>query len=604
MSAAVRELLTGLCSTSRRWIEEDAVASRIVLVFVLTQLASIGWDLPCIYGWENDAVAPRDLFGGLAVNLTPGKGHRYPLFHYLVLALVSWPVLLVSVLRAPSLAFDDLMQQVLAVETLTGLALVAKLVSVAMGAVTLLVLGRIVRRAFDATSGRWAIAFAGVNLTVAYYGRVTNLDGPYLMWTALAAHALLDVWERGVRGDYVRLGVFAGASIATKDQAYASYVLTLPIVLVLLPLLRVGPFAGRSDHARHVLFGAGSGALTLAILGGGLFNPTGFVYRLSLLTGTNSEDWRVYPKTLEGLVANVRDLAMQQPEFFWPWPVIALAWFGVLLAIVRTERTGDRGPRMLPALFAISSVLFFTLLVGRCEHRFVLPLGLWLSGYAGVGAAFVLRTLPFRRTATVLCMFVWSLGLHQSVALHLTQWGDARRQVERWLLALPPDSLVEVYGSGIYLPRLALGPGAPYRAQRVAPDDPKRRPPIPGLLEVEDSLEQVHARQPDALVLTDGHIGRFLEELPSSGTMTSVVSQNYQRDEEAKRYFRKAVDDALEGYERSLHARPELPAWAIRLGMRPIAVHGSTGRDVWVSSRRPDAPPSAPERPVATQEAD
>ena len=62
-------------------------------LFGLTELVTLGWDLPGSHGWENDGVAPRDLFGGLANNLTPGHAHRYPLLHYLVLAVPCLPVL-------------------------------------------------------------------------------------------------------------------------------------------------------------------------------------------------------------------------------------------------------------------------------------------------------------------------------------------------------------------------------------------------------------------------------------------------------------------------------------------------------------------------------
>lgn len=573
----------------------------MVAVYVLTQLASIGWDLPCMYGWENDSVAPRDLFGGLAINLTPGQGHRYPLFHYVLLAFVAWPPVVLAVWDVPSWTLSALMERVLRPETLTGIALSGKLLSVAMGAITVLVLGRIVRRTFDVTAARWAIAFAAVNLTVSYYGRVTNLDGPYLMWTALAAHALLDVAERGTNVDYGRLGFFVGASIATKDQAYASYVLTLPLFLVVLPLLRVGPFEGRTPTIRPLAIGAGVGALTLGLLGGGLLNPTGFVHRLSLLTGTNSEDWRVYPRTFDGLLANLGDLASHQPEFFWPWPIVLLGWIGVAIAFARPGKGALEGrlARAIPAVLALSSVAFFTLVVGRCEHRFVLPLGLWLSGYAGVAAAQVIDVLRWRRMGAIVVTAAWLLGFQQSLALHLTQWGDARREVEGWLAALPRGSTVEVYGSGVYLPRLDLRLSSPYRARRVASDDPRKRPPIPGLIEVEGALRDIGVRRSDVLVMPEGHVERFLDERTDDGMVASAVRRAFQRDEDATRFFREALDGRLAGYTLALHARPRLPAWAEAIGMRPLEVHGSTGRSVWVLERRPDDPRPAPSAPVA-----
>ena len=39
-------------------IREDRTVGWIVLVFALSQLIAIGWDLPGSYGWENDGIAP------------------------------------------------------------------------------------------------------------------------------------------------------------------------------------------------------------------------------------------------------------------------------------------------------------------------------------------------------------------------------------------------------------------------------------------------------------------------------------------------------------------------------------------------------------------
>lgn len=38
-------------------IREDRTVGWIVLVFALSQLVAVGWDLPGAYGWENDGIA-------------------------------------------------------------------------------------------------------------------------------------------------------------------------------------------------------------------------------------------------------------------------------------------------------------------------------------------------------------------------------------------------------------------------------------------------------------------------------------------------------------------------------------------------------------------
>ncbi|MFW2387003.1 MAG: ArnT family glycosyltransferase, partial [Polyangiales bacterium] len=230
-------------------LREDRAVAWFVAVFALSQLAAIGWDLPGAYGWENDGIAPRDFFAGIAINLTPGQGHRYPLFHNLLVGLLSVPVLLPAALRAENWTLPALMDQILTVPTMTGVSLVAKLLGIVMACVSVLVVARIARRTVSSEAGRWAALWAATCLSFAYYGRVSNLDGPYLMWTALAMDRLLSVAEARKRRDYLLFGVLAGAAVATKDQAYAGFVLPGLFYLLLLPLVAGRCFPGEPTRA-------------------------------------------------------------------------------------------------------------------------------------------------------------------------------------------------------------------------------------------------------------------------------------------------------------------------------------------------------------------
>src|SRR6187200_3364780 len=100
LGASLRRFFASARSELREITESDRALVRIVWVFAIAQLIAMTWDMPGSYGWENDGAAPRDLFGGIAENLTPGHAHRYPLFHYLVLGVLVSPVLLFDVLFA------------------------------------------------------------------------------------------------------------------------------------------------------------------------------------------------------------------------------------------------------------------------------------------------------------------------------------------------------------------------------------------------------------------------------------------------------------------------------------------------------------------------
>ena len=208
----------------RVW-REDSVVGWIIVAFALSQLVAMGWDLPGSYGWENDGIAPREFFAGIGLNLTPGRGHRYPLLHNLVLGILSLPVLLPAALRAEDWSVHALKQEMLAVPTMTGVSIIEKGLGFAMACVSILFLARMARRTVSVRAGRWAAVWAATSLFFAYYGRVSNLDCPYLMWTVLAMDRLLNVAETRQRRDYLWFGVFAGAAVATKDQAYAGFVL-------------------------------------------------------------------------------------------------------------------------------------------------------------------------------------------------------------------------------------------------------------------------------------------------------------------------------------------------------------------------------------------
>jgi hypothetical protein len=582
--------LRALIARARAALTEDPWAARAVLVYAAVQAVAATWDLPSSWSWEVDAVAPRELYAGLADNLVPGARHRYPLLQYVLIAVPSVPFLALGLFTAPELSPAALEAELIRVPVMTGVSAVSKALTIVMGCVALLALARIARRTVSTEAGRWAIAFAALNLSFGYYGRTNNLDVPYLMWTALAVDRLLSIAERGERRDYFAFALFVGAAVGTKDQAYASIVLLGLVYLVVRPALRVPFPGGPRPHWKWLGQAVGVGALALGLLGGGLLNPLGFVRRFQTLIGPASRDFRVYEASWTGFGANLTDLAASQAEFWWPWPVVLVAWAGVVLAAALPSQGGlrSRGWRLVPAVAAISSLLFFTLVVGRCEHRFALPLGFWLSLYAGLAVAEALhcaRPELARQSILTAAAALLVVSVARPVALVLTQLGDARKRVEAYLDALPVGSRVEAWGRLPYLPRFESG--GPYRVTHVHPDKPpKRRPPITGAIRIQAPYPDVLERAPDALVLPGAFVSKRLRDPLAAGEKTSKHIQRYLEDAEVVRMTEQATTGGLPGYDLALVAQPRLPAWARVLGLEPIEIHGSTGRPVWVLRRR------------------
>ncbi|MBW1874328.1 MAG: glycosyltransferase family 39 protein [Deltaproteobacteria bacterium] len=503
-------------------IREDRTVGWIVLVFALSQLIAIGWDLPGAYGWENDGIAPRDFFAGIAINLTPGQGHRYPMFHNVLLGVLCIPILLPAALSATDWTLPALMEQILTVPVMTGCSLVAKLVAIVMACVSLLVIARIARRTVSAEAGRWSAIWAATCLSFAYYGRVSNLDGPYLMWTTLAIDRLITMAETRTRRDYILFGLLAGAAIATKDQAYAGFVLPGAIYLLLLPLRGDKPFGPRTAHYQNTAVATLAGVVSLGVLGGGFFNPTGFAARLRDLSGGASQDWMTYARTPKGLLANITDIGLGQETFYWPWLVVALCWIGV--GVVAVSRGGEgirsRTFRLLPLCAGLSSILFFTLVVARCEHRFVLPLGFWLAYYGGVSSAALRSRLSSNgglilrgAQAALAVLVVWATG--HSLEVHLTQRGDARNEVHAYLARLDEGTVVETYWLLVHLPHFDGSDSSPYRLQRVSGRPIAKRNPLVGAKEIDAPYGDVQGRRPDVLVVPESTALEFIpRQLP------------------------------------------------------------------------------------------
>ncbi len=582
-------------------LRDDPALTAILLIFLAFQLIAMTWDLPGSHGWENDGIAPRDLFGGLAFNLTPGKGHRYPLLHYVLVALGSLPALLFGAAQAPSTALPDLTRATLQPPVMTWVSVVAKLLSVGMGAGVIWTLARITRRLFSAEAARWTALLVTTHFAFAYYARTSNLDVPYLFWGVLAADRLLTVAERGTRRDYITFGLLVAASVATKDQAYAAWTLTGPLLLIALPLLRPQALAAGRAHWRRLPWAVGAGVLGLGVLGGAFLNPTGFITRLRTLTGTNSQDWRTYAPGWEGWLANAQDILAFQAEAWWPWPVMVLIWAGIpLILLTRSDR--PEAPlqhpawRALPLGIAASSLLSFTLVVGRTGHRFMLPAGVWLAVAGGVAIAAAIKRLgpalqPF---TTAVAAALLSLAFANTLTLTLTQRGDARHAVEDALDRLPRGARVETYGLVVYLPHFRGALDGRYQLQRVDPAPPNKRNPLLGAQEIQAPYMGYDARRPDAIVIPEAFAQRFLPELtdPEGPRTLSNIVHQHQANADGAAFFQRALSDHLPGYHVALVAEPQLPAWAVWLGATPRVIHSGTGRRVWVLIRDSTPPPA------------
>ncbi|HUG54451.1 MAG TPA: glycosyltransferase family 39 protein [Vicinamibacteria bacterium] len=439
----------------------DRRAAWAVLAATLALAAwGLRWGLPSEYGWAPDEVLPHDVDAAVSQRFAKGWHSKYPPLHFALLAAAGVPA------RAAARVTGGDDAHVRDARMTAG-----RLLSLLMAAGTLLALQRCGRLLGDPLAGTLAAAVLGLSVPFVYYAKTANLDVPYLFWFALSLLSLLRALGRGQARDFAWFGLSAAAAVATKDQAYALYVLTVPVL--------VGHLHGRrrregapgglfSDRRLAAMAVTGVGGYLL--LAGVLINPSGWLAHLRLIAGPASGDFRMFESSLGGrlelLWQSARHLA-----FAIGTPALAAAGIGV----VWVWRQGSARGRWLAVLVpAASYLLFFLLVVLYVYDRFLLPVALVLALFAGAALAQALRSrsVVLRSAA---CLVLASAGA-RAVAVDLLLARDSRYAVEAWLRReVGPGPLIAAVGPLEYLPRLdglrwrRLGPSAARLAQ-VRPD--------------------------------------------------------------------------------------------------------------------------------------
>jgi hypothetical protein len=413
----------------------------------------LDWGLPAEYGWAPDEVLPRDVAEAAAQRFSGGWHSKYPPFHFALLALVTAPARLAGGNHAAMAA--------------------SRLLSLAMGLATLASLFALTRRlAGDRAAVLGAAVFA-TSVPFVYYAKTANLDVPYVFWSSLALLAFVRFGETHRPADAAGFAVAAAAAAATKDQAFALFV--LPAFVMVAEIRRARLLAGAAGgvaatlHDRRFLALAGSGLLAYLLLANVLGNPAGFAAHVRLITGPASRDFRMFPAGPAGELRLAYE-TLRHLAFAMGWPALVAAVAGIAMA-ARPPR--DR--RLLSTLsFPVSYALFFLAVVLYVYDRFLLPVILVLAPFAGVALD---RAWRARRAGGALgAACVLGFSLVRAVSVDVLLAGDGRYEAEAWLRreAAPPLRVAAVGPLG-YLPRLEglewrrLGPAAA-RIQAVRPD--------------------------------------------------------------------------------------------------------------------------------------
>lgn len=548
----------------------------ILLLAAGLRLAGLTWGLPASDGWDDDGFAPRNFLTALALTWTPGAFFTYPPLHAILLAVPTLPVAAWALAHAPSLSQGDVIATITQPQYMTYFAVVGRLLGVVMSLGIIWTIGEMARLVAGRRAGLFAAGACALNVTLTYYGQVSNLDVPYLFWGLLALlWVMRAVTERSPRRFWGAI-LFAAAAIATKDQAYGLFLLSLPLFLVLWFVTDRWPRDHVRNLAKVMLPAAAVALLLLLLLDGALTNPIGFMRRIAFLTGPASKDYAEYLPNLTGWLALSGDL-LRHFAAGYGLPVMALAVAGIFVLLRRTAGAA-RLAGLLPLFAIISFTTCFNFAALRSDDRFLMPQGVLSAFYIGLAA----ETLAFagerwaRWCGRALLAATALLALHWCVAVNAALLLDPRYDAESWLKAhLKPGDSIETYGQNCFLPRFAQGA----QVARVGQGYLRLRNPLPGVTEVQEPF--LAQRNPRYIVVSLAWARRYLkvpEPLPK-GRIYSRLQQMDFLNGDAHLYFTALVAEKR-GY-RLAHAATWRGWWPA------IHIHDSLAETIWIFERAP-----------------
>ncbi len=558
----------------------------ILLAAALIRLVGLTWGLPSSDGWDNDGIAPRDFLPGLIETFTPGHYFTYPPAQFVVLAILSLPVTLVMIVSAPSLAPHDIIAEAVKVPFMTAYAVIARAVAIAMSVAIIWAVAKLVELAAGRRAGTLAGAACATNIILTYYGQTTNLDVPYLFWACLALLELARVLAHDDPHRLRRVAIFGALAVATKDQAYALFVLSIPLALFAWSVTSAFPRANARAVVKELAIAAGLGLGLLLFVDGALVNPSGFRERVAFLTGPASQPYAYYSADLHGRSLAALDSLLKFQSYYPLLYALPLAFGLVRLGLLEKK---SRIVALVPLFAIVSYTLFFNCVARRTEHRFLLPqMTLW-GAYVGLGADWMLSLGPdiLRRVTRVVLAIAVMWGAFLAVDVEANLLLDPRYDAEAWLRAnVKPDDTIEVHGKNVYLPRFP----AQAHVVRVGLDPVGGRNPLPGVEEKEDKFTDIAARHPDWIVVDEGFGGQIVRDAHASentsGRVFSQMQLATKENADITTFFTGLVAET-EGYK-MVH----LSTWTSSFWPR-LDIHASTARDVWIFAPSGQAPAGA-----------
>jgi len=540
------------------------------------RLTGLFWGLPAADGWDDDGFAPRNFLTALALTWKPGAFFTYPPLHALLLAVPALPVAGWALAHAPSLSQHDVIATITQPATMTYFAVLGRLVNLALSLGIIWCVGEMAREIAGARAASMAAIACALNFGLTYYGQVSNLDVPCLFWACLALLWCMRAVVEQEPGRFWLAALFAAASVATKDQGYALFLLSVPALLLLWFAADAWPRA----HARRISLilvpAALVSLLLLLLVDGAVTNPDGFMRRIAFLAGPASQDYAEYLHGPSGWLALLGDMGGYYTNGYG-LAAVTLAVLGVGVHVLRSKG-GVRVAGLLPLLAILSFTVCFNFAALRSDDRFLLPQAVLACVYIGIAAevlAFAAQAWV-RLSGRAVLALVALVALHYAVAIDAALLFDPRYDAEGWMAAhVTPGDVIETYGQNCFLPRFPMAA----RVVRVGQGDLKLRNPLPGVTELREPF--LAPRRPRFIVLSLAWARRYLDPAVQlrPGHIFSRLQQADFSDTDARLFFQNLIN-GRQGY-RLAHAARASSLWPI------VHIHDSLDEPVWIFERTP-----------------
>ncbi len=431
-------------NSREKWIWYLLMPVLLGVLGVALYLPGIGWGLPegslgRTQPWGPDEIAPMGPLAWAHSIFTGGEAGptKYPLFHYLLLAVGYAPYLLLQMVTGKLAHLSAAYPYGFAdpAAFLQGLVLIARGVSVLMGAGTVVVAYFTAKTLWDRTAAVLAGVFVMLMYPMFYYAKMSNVDVPALFWCSLvfllSARVLREGWtvKRAIW-----MGVFAALAIATKDQSYA--------VLILLPLgllpfhLRALQGQGQMglwSRWKAPLAGLLASAAVYVVASGLAVRPDAYFRHLDFVrhavVGNVPSFWYYrYSDDLAGYMGLLGE-SFQEVVDSLGWPLFLAACVGILLSLFR-------GRSRLVFLLAIP--LLFLGVIFPVRHtaiRFMLPLAFILACFAAHALSTGIQSgrSVLRVTAWFVILAGCGFELLRGADLTYLLWNDPRYAASAWL---------------------------------------------------------------------------------------------------------------------------------------------------------------------------